>query len=49
MPLRTFEIEADRLAPYLAEDPGVLLTDQYAPVDNLMAELFKYRNKGRSK
>jgi spermidine synthase len=45
--LRTFEIQAERLAPFLAEDPGVLLTDQYAPVDNLMAEVFRYRNRSR--
>jgi hypothetical protein len=39
-------IPADRLAPFLAADPGVLLTDQYAPVDNLMAEVFRYRERG---
>jgi MFS family permease len=42
--LRTHEIPAARLAPFLAADPGVILTDQYAPVDNLMAEVFRRRN-----
>jgi spermidine synthase len=39
----THPIPAGRLAPFLAADPGVLLTDQYAPVDNLMAEIFRNR------
>lgn len=47
LPLRTTEIPAEKLAPFLAEDPGVLLTDQYAPVDNLMAEVFRHRNRNR--
>ena len=33
-----------KLAPFLKTDPGVILTDQYAPVDNLMAEVFRRRN-----
>jgi hypothetical protein len=36
-----------RLSPFLQLDPGVLLTDQYAPVDNLMAEVFRYRDRYR--
>jgi spermidine synthase/MFS family permease len=36
----------DRLLdPFLQREPGVILTDQYAPVDNLMAEVFRRRNK----
>ena len=33
----------------LASDAGVVLTDQYAPVDNLMAEVFRYRYMNRPK
>jgi spermidine synthase len=33
------------LEPFLAREPGVILTDQYAPVDNLMAEVFRRRNQ----
>ena len=33
------------LEPYLKSDPGIILTDQYAPVDNLMADVFRRRNK----
>jgi hypothetical protein len=40
-------VPQDRLSPHLQLDPGVLLTDQYAPVDNLMAELFRYRDRYR--
>lgn len=32
-----------KLEPYLTRDPGVILTDQFAPVDNLMAEVFRRR------
>jgi spermidine synthase len=34
--------EVERL---LAADPPLVLTDQYAPVDNLMAEVFRHRKK----
>ena len=40
-------IPSARLAPFLAADPGILLTDQFAPVDNLMAEVFRYRYRSR--
>jgi hypothetical protein len=43
----THVVPQDRLSPHLQLDPGVLLTDQYAPVDNLMAELFRYRDRYR--
>jgi hypothetical protein len=33
------------LAPYLRAEPGVILTDQYAPVDNLMADVFRRRRQ----
>lgn len=32
-----------RLEPFLRQEPGIVLTDQYAPVDNLMAEVFRRR------
>ena len=35
------------LAPYLDAPPRVVLTDQYAPVDNLMADVFRYRYRPR--
>ena len=34
--------ETERL---LAKDAGVVLTDQYAPVDNLMAGVFRRRQE----
>jgi hypothetical protein len=43
----THMVPSSRLAPFLESDPGVLLTDQYAPVDNLMAEVFRYRDRYR--
>ena len=43
----THTIPQDRLAPFLEADPGVMLTDQYAPVDNLMAGVFRYRYRYR--
>jgi predicted membrane-bound spermidine synthase len=45
LPHYTHPVPAGRLAPFLARDPGVILTDQYAPVDNLMAEVFRRRNE----
>jgi MFS family permease/SAM-dependent methyltransferase len=43
--IHTEEIPDESLAPFLEGDPGVLLTDQYAPVDNLMADVFRHRNR----
>lgn len=43
----TYPIPPTRLAPFLAADPGVLLTDQFAPVDNLMIDVFRYRSRAR--
>ena len=43
----TSRISTERLRPFLEADPGILLTDQFAPVDNLMAEVFRYRNRKR--
>ena len=44
-PFYSFPVPQDWLDPYLVKDPGVILTDQFAPVDNLMAEAFRNRNK----
>ena len=38
-------VKSSWLDPYLKTDPGIILTDQYAPVDNLMADVFRRRNK----
>jgi len=37
------------LQPYLDAPPRIILTDQYAPVDNLMADVFRYRERRRPK
>jgi spermidine synthase/MFS family permease len=44
-PFYSFVVPQAWLDPYLEKDPGVILTDQFAPVDNLMAEAFRNRNK----
>jgi spermidine synthase/MFS family permease len=36
-------LPAEYLTPFLMEEPGVILTDQFAPVDNLMADVFRRR------
>ncbi len=41
----TIEVPAARLKPYTDREPGVVLTDQFCPIDNLMAEVFRQRNK----
>jgi spermidine synthase len=33
------------LEPFLRQEPGLILTDQFAPVDNLMADVFRRRNR----
>jgi spermidine synthase len=40
---RTRKLEPARLRRYMAEGPQIVLTDQYAPVDNLIAPLFTRR------
>ncbi|MDB5310868.1 MAG: spermidine synthase [Gemmataceae bacterium] len=42
-PFHTQLVRDALLAPFLEKDPGVILTDQYAPVDNLMADVFRRR------
>ena len=44
-PVHTIQVPAARLEPFTAREPGVVLTDQFCPVDNLMAEVFRNRNK----
>lgn len=40
----THAIPEGLLAPYLDREAGVVLTDQFAPVDNLMADVFRRRS-----
>jgi spermidine synthase/MFS family permease len=42
-PMRTVMLEPELLAEYIADGPQIMLTDQYAPVDNLIAPLFTRR------
>ena len=42
-PSRTLRLAPERLRAYLAEGSQIVLTDQYAPVDNLIAPLFTRR------
>jgi MFS family permease len=42
---RTVLVPPERLKPYTDREPGVVLTDQYAPIDNLMAEVFRLRER----
>ena len=44
---RTTMVPPARLQPFIDREPGVVLTDQYAPVDNLMAGVFRNRDKRR--
>ena len=46
---RTHQIPPELLQPYLEAQPRVILTDQFAPVDNLMADEFRYRYHIRPK
>lgn len=39
----TAELPQDQLDAYVADGPQIVLTDQYAPVDNLIATLFRSR------
>ena len=41
--VRTVLVPPERLKKFTDREPGVLLTDQYCPVDNLMAEVFRKR------
>ncbi|MBA4066044.1 MAG: hypothetical protein C0501_20460 [Isosphaera sp.] len=43
VPFRTALVPPERLRPYLDAGPEIVLTDQFAPVDNLMADVFRYR------
>jgi MFS family permease/uncharacterized membrane protein len=47
--IHTYRIPSANLQPYLDAPPRIILTDQFAPVDNLMADVFRYRNKNRPK
>lgn len=43
-PMRTVAQPREQLLAYIADGPQIVLTDQYAPVDNLIAALFRSRN-----
>jgi len=43
LPFYTHVVDDAILRPFLEKEPGVILTDQFAPVDNLMAEVFRRR------
>jgi hypothetical protein len=38
-------VPAENLKPHLDADRGVILTDQFCPIDNMMAEVFRQRKK----
>jgi spermidine synthase len=42
--MHTVALPADQLRAYVAAGPQIVLTDQYAPVDNLISILFRRRN-----
>jgi predicted membrane-bound spermidine synthase len=44
-PIYTHEVPRSRVQHLLDRDPGVILTDQFCPIDNLMAEVFRKRMK----
>jgi spermidine synthase/MFS family permease len=46
-PFLTHRVPQTKLQPYLDAPPRIILTDQYAPVDNLMADVFRYRYRHR--
>jgi len=43
VPFWTRLVPPEVLMPFLEKEPGVILTDQYAPIDYLMAEVFRRR------
>jgi spermidine synthase len=43
IPFHTYEVPPAFLKPYLDAPPKIVLTDQFAPVDNLMADVFRFR------
>ncbi len=45
--VRTVQADAELIRPYLEAEPRIVLTDQYAPVDNLMADVYRYRHRRR--
>src|SRR5262249_40392449 len=49
VPFWTPQVPQEPIQPGLDSRPRIVLTDQYAPVDNLMAEVYRYRNRLRPK
>ncbi len=48
-PFHTYRIPPANLQPYLDAPPKIILTDQFAPVDNLMADVFRFRYRQKPK
>ncbi|MCE9566130.1 MAG: fused MFS/spermidine synthase [Planctomycetes bacterium] len=44
LPFYTHQVEPEVLRPYLEAKPIIILTDQFAPTDNMMADVFRRRN-----
>lgn len=44
-PARIHMLDPEKLEQYLAARKKIILTDQYAPVDNLMSQIFRERNR----
>lgn len=44
LPFYTRVLDDRILEPFLVKEPGLILTDQFAPVDNLMADVFRRRH-----
>jgi hypothetical protein len=45
--IRTVRADPEMIRPYLEMEPIIVLTDQFAPVDNLMADVYRYRSRRR--
>ena len=47
IPFHTLLVPPAAVQKALDASPAIILTDQYAPVDNLMADVFRYRYRAR--
>jgi spermidine synthase/MFS family permease len=45
--IRTVRAQPTDIQPFLEAEPRIVLTDQFAPVDNLMADVYRYRTRRR--
>ena len=48
-PARIHVLQPERMETYLSARPKIVLTDQYAPVDNLMSQIFRDRDRGQDR